>query len=55
MKELLLLFFVSAFGFSQTLYKGNVNENGLPIPGVNVCVKIQLDVHSLILTEIIKF
>jgi len=39
MKELLLLFFVSAFGFSQTLYKGNVNENGLPIPGVNVCVK----------------
>lgn len=38
MKKLLLLFFISTVGFSQTIYRGNVSENGMPIPGVNVCV-----------------
>ncbi|MDR6967588.1 hypothetical protein J2X31_001600 [Flavobacterium arsenatis] len=39
MKLLLLLLFASTFGFSQTLYKSNVSENGMPIPGVTICVK----------------
>ena len=39
MKSILLFFFVTSFGFSQTLYKGNVSENGMPIPGVSICVK----------------
>jgi len=38
MKKLLLLLFISTVGFSQTIYRGNVSENGQPIPGVSVCV-----------------
>ncbi|HEX8576381.1 MAG TPA: carboxypeptidase-like regulatory domain-containing protein [Flavobacterium sp.] len=39
MKQLLLLFFIPTFGFSQTFYKGNVSDNNGPIPGVNICIK----------------
>jgi hypothetical protein len=39
MKLLLLLLFVSTLGFSQTLYKGNVSDEGGPIAGVSICVK----------------
>lgn len=38
MKKLLLLLFISTAGFSQTIYRGNVSENGQPIPGVSICV-----------------
>ncbi|KAF2517653.1 carboxypeptidase-like regulatory domain-containing protein [Flavobacterium foetidum] len=38
MKKLLLFLFTSAIGFSQSIYKGNVNENGFPIPGATICV-----------------
>ena len=38
MKKFLLLLFISTVGFSQTIYRGNVSENGEPIPGVSVCV-----------------
>jgi len=38
MKNFLLLLFISTVGFSQTIYRGNVSENGEPIPGVSVCV-----------------
>jgi len=38
MKKILLLLFISTVGFSQTIYRGNVSENGEPIPGVSVCV-----------------
>ncbi len=37
MKYLLLLFFFS--GYCQTInYSGNVNENGEPLPGANICI-----------------
>ena len=39
MKQLLLFLFVTTFGFSQTLYKGNVSDESGPIPGVTICVK----------------
>lgn len=35
---LLALFFVTASGFSQNLYYGNVSENGIPVPGASICV-----------------
>lgn len=38
MKKLLLFLFISTVGLSQSIYKGNVSEGGMPIPGVNVCV-----------------
>ncbi|OOV18986.1 carboxypeptidase-like regulatory domain-containing protein [Flavobacterium sp. LM4] len=40
MKPILLLafFFVTASGFSQNLYYGNVSENGIPVPGASICV-----------------
>ncbi|MGE6355589.1 carboxypeptidase-like regulatory domain-containing protein [Flavobacterium sp. NPDC079362] len=38
MKKLLLFLFVSAIGYSQSIYRGNVSEKGMPIPGVTICV-----------------
>ena len=35
---LLALFFVTASGFSQNLYYGNVSENGIPVLGASICV-----------------
>ncbi|MDX6188317.1 carboxypeptidase-like regulatory domain-containing protein [Flavobacterium sp. Fl-318] len=39
MKELLLLLFVSTVGFSQSVYKGNVSEGGLALPGASICIR----------------
>ncbi|KFF06010.1 carboxypeptidase-like regulatory domain-containing protein [Flavobacterium reichenbachii] len=40
MKKLLLLtfLFLTASGFSQNFYYGNVSEDGSPIPGARICV-----------------
>lgn len=38
MKKLLLFLLVSTIGFSQSVYKGNISENGQPIPGARICV-----------------
>lgn len=40
MKPIVLLafLFVTASGFSQNLYYGNVSENGIPVPGASICV-----------------
>lgn len=39
MKKLLFFLFISTLGYSQTLYQGNVSDNGQPLPGVTICVK----------------
>ncbi|SFC83885.1 carboxypeptidase-like regulatory domain-containing protein [Flavobacterium phragmitis] len=38
MKKLLLLLLITTASFSQTIYRGNINENGMPIPGATICV-----------------
>ncbi|MBW1656386.1 carboxypeptidase-like regulatory domain-containing protein [Flavobacterium quisquiliarum] len=38
MKKLLLLLLITTASFSQKIYKGNVSDQGTPIPGVSVCV-----------------
>lgn len=38
MKKLLLFLFMTSLGFSQSLYKGNVSDKGVAIPGATICV-----------------
>lgn len=38
MKKLLLFLFISTVGFSQSVYKGNISEGGISLPGATICV-----------------
>ncbi|TDW52419.1 carboxypeptidase-like protein [Flavobacterium sp. 270] len=48
MKKLLLFLFISTIGFSQTIYKGNISDNGMALPGVTVCV---VNTHNCVSTD----